>query len=357
MPVHDIVVVGASAGGVEALSQLVQLLPPDLPAALFIVLHITPDHTSALPAILGRNGALTAATAVDGEPIRSGRIYIAPPDHHLLVKHGYVRVTLGPRENGHRPAIDPLFRTAARAYRERVVGVVLSGSLDDGTAGLAAIKQRGGVALVQDPATAMYSGMPRSAIESVDIDGVLPIPAIAARLTELARQPIVATGVANGEDPESADLEMESEMAELNLEALQDFERPGRPSVYTCPECHGTLWELHEGDVMRFRCRVGHAYTARTLLTQQSDSLESALWAALRALEETADLRKRLAERFSRRGHAISAARFDRQSHEAQESAALVREVLMNGFAIGAGEEEAAEGGAGPQNAHLPIGD
>jgi two-component system chemotaxis response regulator CheB len=346
MPAHDIVVVGASAGGVEALSELVHLLPRDLPAALFVVLHITPDHTSTLPLILGRKGALPAAHAEDGEKIHPSRIYVAPPDRHLLVKRGYVRVTLGPRENGHRPAIDPLFRTPARAYGPRVVGVVLSGSLDDGTAGLVAIKQQGGVTLVQDPESALYSGMPRSAIESGVVDAVLPLPQIARRLIDLAQRPVAT----NGDDPAPADLEMESEMAEFDLDALQDFERPGRPSVYTCPECHGTLWELHEGDVMRFRCRVGHAFTARTLLTQQSDALESALWTALRSLEETADLRKRLAERFARRGHRISAERFDRQSHEAQESAALVREVLMNGFAIGAGEEQAVEQDAGPPN-------
>ena len=167
---HDIIVIGASAGGVEALGQLIPLLPPDLPAAVFIVLHISSQGTSVLPNILNRaiakrqkNSTLKAVHPQDGEPIVHGQIYVAPPDCHLLVKDGYIRLARGPKENSNRPAVDPLFRTAARAYGRRVVGVVLSGSLDDGTAGLMAVKQRGGVAIVQKPEEALYSGMPDNA--------------------------------------------------------------------------------------------------------------------------------------------------------------------------------------------------
>ena len=190
MPGHDIIVVGASAGGVEALTSLVRDLPPDLPAAVFVVLHFPPHATSMLPAILNRAGTLPAHHAEDGEAIAHGHIYVAPPDRHLLVEQGVVRVVADPRENGHRPAIDPLFRSAARAHGRRVAGVVLSGTLDDGTAGLQAVKTGGGVAIAQDPTEALYPGMPLSAVENVAVDRVLPVAAIAAYLVQLAREAV-----------------------------------------------------------------------------------------------------------------------------------------------------------------------
>ncbi len=191
MPGHDIIVVGASAGGVEALSELVKNLPSDLNATVFIVLHVPSHGTSVLPNILNRAGALRSHHAKDGQAIVPGRIYIAPPNYHLLIKHGHVHLSRGASENSHRPAIDPLFRTAARAYGRRVVGVVLTGVLDDGTAGLMAVKMRGGMAVVQDPDDAMYSGMPRSAIANVmDIDFVLPLSKIPAELVNLASRPM-----------------------------------------------------------------------------------------------------------------------------------------------------------------------
>ena len=184
-PGRDIVVVGASAGGVEALRTLVAGLPEGFPAALFIVLHVPPT-TSVLPAILTRAGKLPAAHARDGDAIEHGRIYVAPPNHHLLLKGDIVRVERGPRENGHRPAINPLFRTAAMRYRERVVGVILSGSLDDGIAGSVAVKRLGGAVLVQDPADALYPTMPKGAIEAGIANEVLPVAGIPSRLVELA---------------------------------------------------------------------------------------------------------------------------------------------------------------------------
>lgn len=332
MPGHDIIVVGASAGGVEALLQLVPNLPPDLPAAIFIVLHIPAHGTSVLPDILNRaikkrqkNSLLKAVHAQDNEKIVHGRIYIAPADRHLLVKDGYVSLARGPKENGHRPAVDTLFRTAARAYGRRVVGVVLSGSLDDGTAGLVAVKQRGGVAVVQNPDEALYSGMPGHAIESVEVDYVLPVAEIAPVLVKLAHQPVEE----KGEDAVSSDMEMESDMAELKLGAMQNPDRPGTPSPFGCPDCGGVLWELDEGKLIRFRCRTGHAYSTNSLLAAQSEAQEEAMWNALRALEEKAALTQRMAKRAFDRDQSFSARRFEEQANTAYERAAILRELLL----------------------------
>jgi two-component system chemotaxis response regulator CheB len=305
---------------------MARLLPADLPAAIFVVLHVPAHSPSHLPQILNRKGGLTALHPADGEAIRNGRIYIAPPDFHLLVGQGRIRLTRGPRENGHRPAVDPLFRAAARAFGPRVVGLVLSGTLDDGTAGLAAIKQRGGVTVVQDPDEALYPGMPRSALETVAIDHALPLARIAELLGRLAREPV--------EDPEglalSDGMEMESQMAAFNMDAIEDENRPGYPSAFACPDCGGTLWELTDGDLIRFRCRVGHAWSANGLVAEQSESVETALWTALRALEERGALCTRVAERMSARGFDTSAARFRQQAVDSRKRAAILRQVLVS---------------------------
>lgn len=331
---HDIIVVGASAGGVELLVKLVSALPANLPAAVFVVLHIPAQNPSILPKILNRainkqqaDVALQAVHPDDGDRIELGKIYIAPPDQHLLVKNGYIRLARGPRENNHRPAVDPLFRTAARAYGQRVVALILSGSLDDGTAGLLAVKQCGGVAVVQHPEDALYPGMPRSAIENVQVDYILPAAEIAALLVELADQPIEPTGV----EVMSSDrhIDIEADMAELEPAAVQQMERPGKPSVFGCPDCGGVLWELQDEDVVRFRCRTGHAYSVGALLAQQTEAQEEALWNALRALEEKATLSERLAKRAGDRQQHISARRFSEQAQAARQRAELVRQLLL----------------------------
>ena len=332
MPGHDIIVVGASAGGVEALSQLVRNLPPDLPATLFFVLHIPAQGTSFLPKILnraiqkrqGESSSLHAVHPEDKEAIQHGRIYVAPPDRHLLIKNGHIHLARGPRENNHRPAVDPLFRTAAGVYGRRVVGVVLSGTLDDGTAGLVAVKRRGGVAIVQNPDEALYSGMPRSAIENVNVDHILPISQIAPVLVELAYKPVEEEAV-------SSDMEIESDMAQLDLEAMQKSDRPGTPSPFSCPDCGGTLWELNEVALLRFRCRTGHAFSVNSLLAKQSDAVEEALWSALRALEEKAALSDRMAHRAHERNQSISAKRFETHKQDVQQHAATLRQLLLKG--------------------------
>jgi two-component system, chemotaxis family, protein-glutamate methylesterase/glutaminase len=324
MPDRDIVVVGASAGGVEALIGLVGPLPADLPASLFVVLHLPSTGGSALPDILTRHGPLPASHAKDGEPIEQRRIYVAPPDHHLLLRAGHVHLARGPHENGHRPAVDPLFRSAAREYATRVAGVVLSGTLDDGTAGLLAIKSRGGVAIVQHPEEALYPGMPNNAIEHVEVDHVLPAAGIAGTLARLAREPVPEPA-----DPVAAELKAEVELEGFSMEAIGGG-NPGRASGFSCPDCNGVLWEIQDGGLVRFRCRVGHAWSPESLLTQQSEALEGALWVALRALEERAAMAIRLAEPARRRGHMITATRFGEQAQEARQAAGLVRRLLLD---------------------------
>lgn len=333
---HDIIVIGASAGGVEALADLVQRLPADLPAAVFVVLHIPAYGNSVLPSILSRRGPLPAHHPKDGEEIRHRRIYVAPPDHHLIVRDGTVHITRGPMENGHRPAVDTLFRSAARTYGPRVAGVVLTGTLDDGTAGLQAIKICGGLALAQDPEEALFASMPHNAIENVAVDIVQPLAGLAETLVRLTQEPPTAPGAVMTSEQANTTLsrmETETEVAEMDMGALET-PRDGKPSAFSCPDCHGVLWELEEGELVRFRCRVGHAYSPESLLAAQSANLEEALWVALRALEEGAAMATRLQERSLGRGHAHAAQRFGEQAGDARQRAKIIRQALIGGQPI-----------------------
>jgi two-component system, chemotaxis family, protein-glutamate methylesterase/glutaminase len=321
---HEIVVIGASAGGVEALRTIAAGLPGDLPAAVFVVLHLPSGGTSVLPAILQRAGDLPASSALDGEPVEPGRIYVAPPDHHLLVDDDVVRLARGPRENGHRPAIDTLFRSAARSYGSRTIGVVLSGVLDDGTAGLATIKAAGGPTIVQDPDDALYAAMPRAAIAYVDPDHVVDadaIPELVVRLTKEPPRP-------EADPPGGSDDVLEETLVAVDR-GSSDQPQPGEPSGFTCPECSGGLWEARENGVPRFRCRTGHQFSVETLLSEQSQSVEAALWSALRALEERAAMAREMAVRFNRRGHRVTSARWERRADQAVHQAVVVRDLLQ----------------------------
>ena len=325
MPGHDIIVVGASAGGVAALQTLVQGLPGDLPASVFIVLHISPDNPSVLAQILARSGPLPAKQPRNGEKIEKGHIYVAPPDHHMLLHRGHMRVVRGPHENRHRPAVDPLFRSAAYYYGPRVVGVVLTGALDDGTSGMMAVKHRGGITVVQDPQEAPYPSMPLSVMRNVEVDYVLPIGGIAPVLTELAASPVLRE-----EYPMSDELELEVQMVEGTNSDPNALDRLGVPSYFTCPECHGTLWEMHDGDLLRFRCRVGHAFTGENMLAQHDTAVEAALWAAARSLEESATLNRRLANRARSLPAGSVAERFERKADDALRQAEVIRRLLLN---------------------------
>lgn len=325
MAERDIIVIGASAGGVEAVAGLVEGLPRDLAAAVFVVVHFPAHVTSVLPRIITRRGTLPAVHSRDGAPIEHGCVYVAPPDLHLMVERGCMRLVRGPRVNAARPAVDPLFRSAARAYGPRVIGVVLTGNLDDGTAGMIAVHAGGGVCIVQDPDDALYAGMPSSAAQNVPVDHVLPLAEIPQLLTRLVGEPVEERGGGSMGHERCREVEI----AEMN--ELGDGERPGTPSGYVCPECSGGLWEIDEGDLPRFRCRVGHAYSIETLLAEQGTSLEAALWAAYRALAERAALTERMMQRMRERGQPSLEARYRDQALEARQGAATIHGVLMTG--------------------------
>jgi two-component system chemotaxis response regulator CheB len=271
MTQRDIIVIGASAGGIQALTTLVAGLPREFPASLLVVVHIPPYAISRLPEILSRSGPLPAAHARHGEAIEPGRIYIAPPDRHLLVRAGWIELSRGPRENHCRPAIDPLFRTAARVYGARVIGIILSGALYDGSMGLLAIKTRGGMAIVQDPQEAIVDSMPRRAIERVEAEHVLPVAEMAAALTDLIRQPVIAQGGTSMENAIDPEERLEAVIAEDFVEQASDG-RIEETTIFTCPDCGGVLWqgaEGSEGSVLRFRCHVGHAFAPEVLHSQK----------------------------------------------------------------------------------------
>ncbi|HEU4411307.1 MAG TPA: chemotaxis protein CheB [Polyangiaceae bacterium] len=326
---RDIVVVGASAGGVPALERLVAGLREPLHASVFVVLHVSSQSGSALPQILHRAGPLPAAHAVDGEPIEPGRIYVSPPNAHLLLEFGRVRLGLGPPENGHRPAVDALFRSAAYVYRRRVMGVVLSGTLDDGTAGLWAIKRRGGLAVVQDPAEALHPGMPQSAIDNVQVDHVLGVADIGAFVLQSAHE-LLSEAPAMAENDERLGREVAVAIDPTDANRLeQPYGPDAKPAALSCPSCRGTLWEIQEGKVVRYRCQVGHAFSSAALLAAQNRGLEDALWAACRTLEENATLARRLSARAEASGNHLARAKFDAKAQSASERAALIRRALL----------------------------
>lgn len=323
MPEHrDIIAVGVSAGGVEALRALVAGLPPDYPGALLVVLHVPRGGSSALPAILARSGPLPAATATDGEPLRHGRIYLAPNDHHLLVLDGHIRLTRGPAENGHRPAVDPLFRSVARAFGRRAVGVVLSGSRDDGAAGLTSIVARGGTAVVQDPSDALYPWMPRAALAQVRTDHVGP----AAKLGSMIAQ-LTLMDMPHPPGPADDDALLNAEVAMSELGPLTTDELATSAAGYGCPTCGGSLFQIIADPLPRYRCRVGHAWSPESLLDEQAVALEGALWMALRALEEKSALSRRMASSQNPR-HAATGARFRDMAADAEAAGEAIRRLI-----------------------------
>lgn len=307
MPRASLVVIGASAGGVPALQTLLRSVPIDLPAALIVVLHrMAADTEDRLPHLLQRATTLDVHAAHHGKPVEAGHVYITPPDVHCRILEDTFCLNAGPRENRYRPSIDVLFRSAAEASGRKVVGVLLSGLLDDGTAGLAAIKSAGGYAIVQDPADAMFGDMPRNAILNVEIDAV-------CRAVEMGS--CIATAL---------------EKLAIPLRSNRHGVEESKPSSFSCPDCGGVLWEQHEDGLLHFRCRTGHSYSPSTLYARQDDGLEDALWSAVRALEERAEMSEVLAKRLRTRGLARAAQRLERQATVARERAGAVRQTVTD---------------------------
>jgi two-component system, chemotaxis family, protein-glutamate methylesterase/glutaminase len=324
---RDIVVIGASAGGLEALQQILSELPPDLEAALLVVLHTADRSGSLLPRILGRAGKLPVFHPRDGDRIQRGHVYIAPPGFHMIVEEGRMRVLQGPRENLHRPAIDPLFRSAAAEYGRQVIGVVLTGMLDDGTAGLMVVSASGGEAIIQDPETALFPSMPRSALNQVPSARVLPLHQIPSLLRQLIGEEVPLEMDSSAKAPLGA--AKETRIAELDMDEISNEARLGHPSPFACPDCGGVLWEIEQGGFLRFRCRVGHAFTPAHLGVEQRAAVETALWEALRALEESASLYRRMARRATTSRLDLPARLYEERASNTELNSKILREFLL----------------------------
>jgi two-component system chemotaxis response regulator CheB len=336
---HDIIVIGASNGGFEALSLLMHTLPRDLPAAVFVVQHLSPQAPSHLPEIFSRRGSLPAHSPDDGAAFRPGHVYVAPPDHHLLIEDSRVRLGRGPRENLSRPAVDALFRSAALAHGPRVIGVVLTGALDDGTAGLWAVKHHGGIAVVQDPREAQHASMPENALEYVDVDHCLPLEEIGPLLVRLTREAAPAASSTDAVARARLAAEYlalmtgrpEGGSRDTTMTEIPASLENGILSGYVCPECNGPLWEIHEDRLVRFRCRVGHGFSRDSFLAGQSEALEQTLWMAYETLCENALLTERYAGMSRDQGQSHLGAQFQERSRLQWRRAERLRQIIKEG--------------------------
>ncbi|GGG62385.1 chemotaxis protein CheB [Hymenobacter glacieicola] len=324
---RDIIVIGASAGGVEALLKFVRSLPHDFPASIFVVQHVAPYAPSLLPELLGHVSALPVKHPKDGELIRPGIIYVAPPDQHLLIEDDKVLVKRGPKENRFRPSIDALFRSAAYGYGPRVIGVVLTGYLDDGTSGLWSVKRMGGVVIVQNPQDASFPDMPANALEFVEPDYLTPLAELSGLLVRLTAELVP-------HKPKIAKADLERLRIELTIAKHDNaFElgiiEQGEPTAFTCPDCHGALTQLIEGNLIRYRCHTGHAYTISALLSEVSESVESMLYQSMRGLEETKMLLESIGEHFADTEQQAIAKMFFQKADVAGQQARLVHDSIF----------------------------
>ena len=356
MKPENIIVVGASAGGFEAIKILAAGLPKDLPAAVLIVWHMSPDVRGVLPQVLNRLDAMGAANGFDGEKIKAGRIYVAPPDRHMVVEPGKIRVTRGPKENRFRPAVDPLFRSAALHYGPNVIGVILSGALDDGTSGLWTVKQRGGVAVVQDPADAEFPSMPENAIRGVAADHVVPVAAMPGLLVRLLhdreKRRSEMAGTVGEIDEKRLRLEVGIALETNALEA--GIMEHGEYTPYTCPECHGVLSRLKEGNLVRYRCHTGHGFTADSLLTSVTENIEASLWNAIRGVDESIILLNHMGDHFAEINQPRLAAMFFRKAMEARERNDTIRSVVMSHEQVSSDSLRETSKGDNGDGAHPP---
>ena len=328
---RDIVVIGASAGGIDALKTLFAALPADFPASVFVVVHTSPEAPGLLAHILNHVGRLHATAVRTAERIESGNVYVACPDHHLIVEPGVVRATKGPKENRFRPAVDPLFRSAAQTYGPRVVGVVLTGALDDGSAGLWAVKHLGGTAVVQDPNDAFAPSMPRNALQRVEVDHCVPLAHMARLLVRLVQEPAAAPGEITV--PRHIGIEVDIAKAENALHA--GVLELGVASNFACPECHGVLRQLKEGKQIRFRCHTGHAYSPESLMADINEGIEEALWNAVRSVQESALLMQHLADHAATENGEAAAESLRMSADKAKKRAEVVRQAVLEHSTVG----------------------
>ena len=330
MAKRNIIVIGGSMGSFEVFKTLAVGLPGDLDAAIFVVWHMSPIISGVLPWVMNKAGNLEAVEPEDGDPIEHGRIYVARPDHHLLVERDRVRVTRGPKENRFRPAVDPLFRSAAYAYGPRVIGVITSGALDDGTSGLWEVKNRGGLAVVQDPHEAEVPSMPQNAIAEVKVDHIVTAAKIADCLVELSQQDVDEHEGYMSENGHDEQTREEIKIAAEDSAFQQGVFQRGELTPYTCPECSGVLARLRDGDRIRFRCHTGHAYSVDALLASLTENIEDSLWKAVRGVDESIMLLNHLGDHFAGVNNSPVAAQFFKKAQEAQARNDRIRTVILD---------------------------
>ncbi|MFL5735505.1 MAG: chemotaxis protein CheB [Chloroflexia bacterium] len=340
-PNPGIIVIGGSAGSIEVLGRVLADLPSDLQAPVFVVVHLSPTGNSKLPEVLGRHSSLPVAFARHGERIRPGRVYLAPPDMHLIVREDCVELSHGPRENHTRPAIDPTFRTAAFAHGEQVIGVVLSGGLDDGSVGATIIKASGGITVVQDPEEALYDSMPRSALRYMEgADHIVQAAKMGSLLGRLAREASARNGAEEtGGTIDQGEQQMEelyanqeqseSPVIQRDMESQAENRRANSITIFTCPDCGGTLWQLELGNLVRFQCHVGHAWSPEVVLAQKSEQVEATLWAAARLLTEKAIMTRQFARQVQQNGDSEGAQRITEQADLDDEHLRILKEQLL----------------------------
>lgn len=325
---RDVLAIGTSAGGVKALLFLVERLPANFPAAILLTIHLSGHSRSALDEILTRAGALPAAFAGDGQRLAAGRIFIAPPGRHLLVDGNTLSLGAGPRENNARPAIDPMLRSVAVCCGYRSVGVVMTGTQDDGASGLWAINECGGTSVVQDPRDAAFPEMPLNALKQAKPAHIAPLADMPALLESLVRQPAARP------IPPSRRLEFEVEVARNGRSSMKEMDRIGQRSVLACPDCHGVMWEINEGELIRYRCHVGHAYTSDMMGMALEENVRGALGSALRALEERVALAGKLQDQASDRNHVRLADNWAAKKEEFEAEAEVIRNAMLRADAL-----------------------
>ena len=326
LAIEHIIIMGASAGGLDAIKTIIKNLPAGFSTPLFIVWHMSPDIYGILPQVLNRLNNIYAAHAYDNETIQPNRIYIAKPDHHLIIEDGRMRVTRGPKENRFRPAIDPLFRSAAYAHGSRVIAVILSGALDDGTAGMFTVKRYGGIAIVQDPDDAAVPSMPKNAMKEVQVDYCVPASEIAALLAELSHQ----KPNENVEGMKDEQIKKEIEIAAGDNALKKGIFNHGELTPYTCPECHGVLSQLKEGSLVRYRCHTGHAYSADALMASISEDIEDNLYKAIRSMDESIMLLNHVGDHLAEANQPKLAAVYFQKAKEVEDRSQLVRKAVTN---------------------------